>query len=459
MRLINQPQRVLHRRHHAEAQQINLDEAHVGAVVLVPLHDDAIGHAGVFERDHRRQLALADHHPARVLAEMPRQILHLIPEPREVLDAAIAGIESRRREVARDAVGRIDELELVHHLCQPIDEPRVEAERLADLARRAPAAIGDDVGGHPRALRAVLLIDVLNHTLATIAARQVEIDIRPFAAFFRQEPLEQQIHPDRIDRGDAKAVADGAIGRRSAALHEDVLLAAKIHDVPDDQEVAGEIELLDEIELARDLGAGLVVIRAIAVARADLGDLAEKRRLVLARRHRIGRKPVAEILHGELQPLGERQRFADRLGPIGKEPDHLRRRLQISLGVGGQPASRGIERRVLADGREHVEERPLVGHRKPHAAGRHDRHTEGFGQADERVVVVFLIAAQVTLQLDVDIAAAEQPDQLIEQPTHTIPLGQEQRPPRQGHQPQRHALEIGERQRALRLSVSEVSSA
>ena len=100
---IHQPNRVLQHRHHAEAQQIDLDDAHVGAVVLVPLHDDAAGHAGVFERDDRRQLALADHHAAGVLAEMPRQVLHLIPEPREVLHAAIAGIEAGGGHVAADA--------------------------------------------------------------------------------------------------------------------------------------------------------------------------------------------------------------------------------------------------------------------------------------------------------------------------------------------------------------------
>jgi hypothetical protein len=61
--------------------------------------------------------------------------------------------------------------------------------------------------------------------------------------------------PDRIDRRDAQAVADGAVGRRPAPLHEDVLLPAEVDDVPDDEEVAGEVELLDEIELARDLRA------------------------------------------------------------------------------------------------------------------------------------------------------------------------------------------------------------
>ena len=126
---------------------------------------------------------------------------------------------------------------------------------------------------------------------------------------------------------------------------------------------------------------------------------------------------------------------AHRLRPIGKEPRHLRRRLQIALGIGRQPAAGGIERRVLANRREHVEERPLLGRRKAHAAGGDERHAERLGQAGQRVVVVFLIAAQVPLQLDVDVAAAEQPDQPIEQPADAVPLGDEQRPPDQRDQP------------------------
>ena len=183
-------------------------------------------------------------------------------------------VEADRRQMPRQRVGRIDELEVVHHLREPIDLRRLEAERLPHLARRAAAAIGDDVGGHRRAEPAVLLVDVLDDPLAPIAARQIEIDVGPLAALLRQEALEQQIHPDRIDRRDAEAVADGAVGRRAAPLHEDVVLPAEVDDVPDDQEVAGELELLDEIELARDLRARAVVIRPVALARADLGDRA-----------------------------------------------------------------------------------------------------------------------------------------------------------------------------------------
>ena len=63
---------------------------------------------------------------------------------------------------------------------------------------------------------------------------------------------------------------------------------------------------------------------------------------------------------------------------------------------------------MLTDGGEHVEERPLVGRGKAHAAGRDQRHTERIGQAHQRVVVVLLIAAQVPLQFDIDIAATEE---------------------------------------------------
>ena len=73
--------------------------------------------------------------------------------------------------------------------------------------------------------------------------------------------------------------------------------AAEVDDVPDDQEVAGELELLDQIELARDLRPRAIVIRPVALARADLGDLAQERRLRLARRHRIVGKAIAEIGH------------------------------------------------------------------------------------------------------------------------------------------------------------------
>jgi hypothetical protein len=62
--------------HHAEAEQVDLDEAHVGAVFLVPLDDGAAGHGGALEGDDAVEHAGADDHAAGVLAEMAGQVLH-----------------------------------------------------------------------------------------------------------------------------------------------------------------------------------------------------------------------------------------------------------------------------------------------------------------------------------------------------------------------------------------------
>ena len=136
---------------------------------------------------------------------------------------------------------------------------RIEAQRLAHFARGRAAAIGDDVGGHGGAELAVALVDVLDDALALIAAGQVEIDVGPLAALFGEKALEQQFHADGIDGGDAERIADGAVGGRAAALHQDVLLAAEAHDVPDDEEVAGEVELLDQMRVRARSGGGRAV--------------------------------------------------------------------------------------------------------------------------------------------------------------------------------------------------------
>ena len=233
-----------------EAEQVDLDEPHVGAVLLVPLHDHAAGHAGVLERHHLIEPVLADDHAAAVLAQMPRQILHPVPEIGELAHPRIDAVHADLAQVPGQRLAAVHELEAVHQLGEPIDQVGVKAQRLAHFPRGAAVAVGDDVGRHRRAQLPVALVDVLDHALAPIAAGQVEIDVGPLAALFREEPLEEQLHPDRVDRGDAEAVADGAVGRRTAALHEDAALAAEVDQVPDDEEVAGQIELLDQIQFA-----------------------------------------------------------------------------------------------------------------------------------------------------------------------------------------------------------------
>ncbi len=241
---------ILQHGHHAESEQIDFDDLHVGAIFLVPLNYGAAGHGGRFDRHHGIELAAADHHASRVLPEMARQILHALAKLHVLGNAAVLNVEARVMKVAAERIVFILPLPGADKFGQAVQGLGIKAQSLACFACRRASAIGDDVGGHGRAKFAVTLIDVLNRTFALFAAGQVKIDIRPLATLLGEKALEEQIHSDRIDGGDAERVADHAVGRRAAPLHQNALASAELHDVPDDEEVAGEAELGDERQLA-----------------------------------------------------------------------------------------------------------------------------------------------------------------------------------------------------------------
>ena len=87
----------------------------------------------------------------------------------------------------------------------------------------------------------VPFVDILEH-LFPVAMREVEIDVGRFLSVVAQESFEEQFEADRIDRRDAEAVADGGVGGRSASLAQDPFAACEAHDIPHDEEVAGESE-------------------------------------------------------------------------------------------------------------------------------------------------------------------------------------------------------------------------
>ena len=145
-----------------------------------------------------------------------------------------------------------------HQLGQAVERFGVEAQGLAGFACRGASAIGDDIGGHRRAEFAIALIDVLDRSLALVAAGQVKIDVRPLAALFGKKAFEEQIHADRIDRSDAQRIADNTVGSRAAPLHQNAFTPAELHDVPDNKKVAGKSEFRDQGQFAPGLLFGPV---------------------------------------------------------------------------------------------------------------------------------------------------------------------------------------------------------
>ncbi len=111
-----------------------------------------------------------------------------------------------------------------------------------DGSLRGQRAEGDDLR-HPFA--AILLRDVVDHVAAALGA-EVDIDIGHADAFRIQEALKQQTVLKRIDVGDLHGVAHQAAGSGAAArANRNALGFGVAYEVPDDQEVAAELHLLD----------------------------------------------------------------------------------------------------------------------------------------------------------------------------------------------------------------------
>src|SRR6202044_439073 len=131
--------------------------------------------------------------------------------------------------------------------------------------------------------------------------------------------LEKQIHADGINSGDAERVANGAVGRRTAALDENVVLVAEANHVPNDQEVAFEFQFDDQGEFAFELLVSALVVRAVAADHALHSQLAQESRFCATIRHGITRKLVAEVAQNKFEARRELFGIGDGFGKIGKQ--------------------------------------------------------------------------------------------------------------------------------------------
>ena len=394
-------QRVLQHRHHAQSEQVDLDDAHVLAIGLVPLQDGAPGHAGVLQRHEPVERPRAQHHAARVLPEVPRQAVDPPADVEQRRQPRMAGADARQLQL----LGQLQRVRIVAAMEQarePVQHVVRQAEHLAHLPHRVPALEGDDVRGHGRAPPAVAAVDLLDDLLAAVAARQIQVDVRPVGPPLGQEPLEEQLAPHRIDRGDAERVADRAVGGRAAALHQDAPLPRERAEIPDDEEIAREPQLRDQRQLALQLPPHVADDRAVALLRPEVGHLPQKRILRLARRHAVVREPVAEVRQRELQPGREFFGVGHRLRQIGEQRGHRRRRLEMPLVVARELASGGVERRVFAQAGEHIRDRARLRGRMEHAVGGKQRQARGPRPVDQEFVLRLLAGDEVALDFHVE---------------------------------------------------------
>ena len=341
------------------------------------------GHGRGLERHDVVETAGGDDHAARVLAEMARQPLDAADEIDQEPDARRVGVDAAVAELRRQLVVLVVPAVLAEQLREPVDLIEAEAERLADLAHGAARAVADDGRGHGGAARAVAPVDVLDHLFAPVARRQVEVDVGPLAALLGEEALEEELHRHGVDRRDAERIADGAVRGRAASLTEDATLATEADDVPDDEEVAGEVELGDDGQLVLELPAHAVGDRPPTLARAGLRELAQVALRRLAGLQRIVGKAIGQVGERERTALGDAPAFADPCRRVAEERRHLFCRPEMTLGIRQQAASGLVDRRAEPDAGEDVEQRAVGRHGVSDVVGRDHGDVVRVGQVGE----------------------------------------------------------------------------
>ena len=196
---------------HPQAEQVDLEEAGIGAGVLVPLAVLAAFHRRRLDRDELDERPRGDDHAARVLGEVAREAGDLAAE-------LLEGAPARRGEAV---VGAGHVLHLLPHLAgvpavgdarEPLQLGLREPERLADVADRAARAVGGEARHQRRVLAAVALGDGDDQLLADVA-REVEVDVGDRLELAVEEAPEREAGVDGIDVGEPGQVADDRADR------------------------------------------------------------------------------------------------------------------------------------------------------------------------------------------------------------------------------------------------------
>ena len=205
----------LDRREHPQPQQVDLQQAGVGAGVLVPLDDLAAGHRRRHDRADLDQRLGRDHHPARVLGGVARQPQRLAAELEQRPPARRPrplGAE-RRDQVALELARGLVEADRPGDL---VDLFGRQPERLAEVADDAARAVGREGGDEGRALGAVDLVDARDQHLADVAG-EVEVDVRHRFDPLAEEAAGEEVALDRVDVREPGQVADDRADAGAAA--------------------------------------------------------------------------------------------------------------------------------------------------------------------------------------------------------------------------------------------------
>ena len=307
----------------------------------------------------------------------------------------------------RDRIGGV----LRHQLGEFVDLAERHFEHAPDIAHHAARqerAEGDDLRD---AVGAIALADIGDHFVAPVLA-EIDVEIGHRHAFGIEEALEQQAEADRIEIGDGQRIGDQRAGARTAPRPDrNILALGPLDEIGDDQEIAGEFHLDDDVELegeprfdnrsavkpgAQPCAASRAASPCVGL-RAQFADFVE--RLAgdrgKARQDGLARLRAKRAAHRDLDAV------VGRLRQVREQLDHFGARLEAMLA--GQPAPvAGADQRAVGDAEQRVLRFVIGGRGEIGFVGRDQRQRCGIGEIEQLRLVGLFGFEIVALHFDIE---------------------------------------------------------
>ena len=217
--------------------------------------------------------------------------------------------------------------------------PTQDAGDVANDALGTHGAVGDDVAD---SAFAVFLAHILDD-LSAAALAEVDVHVRRADAFGIQEAFEDEVEAQGINVGDAHDIGNERACRRAPArANGDAMVFCPFDEIPDDQEVTGEVHLVDDAQFVVESGAQLFAIERrvppiaeLQALKADAAEVFVAWGAVLGLELRVFLDAGRVELDADVALLSDLQSGVTGLGDLGKQGAHFFSGLEIHLrGVG-----------------------------------------------------------------------------------------------------------------------------
>src|SRR5208337_367670 len=148
------------------------------------------------------------------------------------------GVENFAHRAVRQALGEVSHFTGRH------------AENFGGLAHGQARVHGDEAADHGYVFRAPARVNVIKEFIAACAA-DININVRAIPTLHVEEALEIEAPAQRADARNAQAVGDHGTGRRAARHGGNAAAIGFFDDVPNEQEIRRQIQLVDDFEFVR----------------------------------------------------------------------------------------------------------------------------------------------------------------------------------------------------------------